>query len=63
MTYSKFGSYLWNFADIQWCSDYSASLHLGEDLAISVLRDQKSTYDEAFKGFTLSRFDGTGITV
>ncbi len=52
-----------NFAGVHWRSDYVASVELGEQVAISVLRDQKATYNEAFKGFSLTRFDGTTITV
>ncbi len=52
-----------NFAGIHWRSDYSESLKLGEDVAISVLRDQRLTYKEDFEGFTFTRFDGTRITV
>ncbi|WP_254871140.1 vanadium-dependent haloperoxidase [Bacillus sp. Marseille-Q1617] len=38
-------------------------LKLGEQAAIGILRDYKSTYNEAFKGFTLTKFDGTSITI
>jgi hypothetical protein len=52
-----------NIAGVHWRSDYVESLKLGEALAISVLKDQKLTYDETFDGFTFTRFDGTKITV
>ncbi|HXN23493.1 MAG TPA: hypothetical protein VOA41_12200 [Candidatus Dormibacteraeota bacterium] len=48
-----------NHAAVHWRSDYANSLTLGEALAISVLRDQRDTYNEAFQGFTFRRFDGT----
>ena len=51
-----------NIAGVHWRSDYSASLKLGEQLAISVLRDQRLTCQEEFEGFTFTRFDGTKIT-
>jgi len=52
-----------NFAGIHWRTDYSESLKLGEAVAIGILRDQKTTYKEGFAGFTLTKFDGTTITV
>lgn len=52
-----------NFAGVHWRSDNTESLKLGEALAISILRDQKSCYNEQFNGFTLTKFDGTTITV
>jgi len=36
---------------------------LGEQIAISVLRDQRLTYAQNFAGYTFTRFDGTRITV
>ena len=50
-------------AAVHWRSDYEDSLPLGEAVAISILRDQKATYNESFKGFTFTKFDGTRITV
>lgn len=52
-----------NHAAVHWRSDYDKSFILGEELAISVLRDQRNTYNEDFAGFTFTRFDGTRITV
>jgi hypothetical protein len=52
-----------NHAAVHWRSDYADSLPLGEALAISILRDQRHTYNEAFGGFTFTKFDGTKITV
>jgi hypothetical protein len=52
-----------NFAGVHWRSDTAESLKLGEVVAISVLRDQRVTYNEAFRGFTFTRFDGSRITV
>jgi len=52
-----------NHAAVHWRSDYADSLPLGEAVAISILRDQKDTYNESFNGFTFTKFDGTRITV
>lgn len=51
-----------NFAGVHWRSDYSASLHLGEQVALHFLRETAMTYNEDVY-FTLKRFDGTRITV
>jgi hypothetical protein len=41
-----------------------ASSHLlGEAVAISILRDQRSTCNEPLSGFAFTKFDGTTITV
>lgn len=52
-----------DIAGVHWRSDYTASVTLGEEVAISVLRDQKGTYNELFKGFSLTRFDGQTIVI
>jgi membrane-associated phospholipid phosphatase len=52
-----------NIAGVHWRSDATESLRLGEAVAISVLRDQRHTYNEAFEGFSLTKFDGDTITV
>jgi hypothetical protein len=52
-----------NHAGVHWRSDYADSLLLGEAVAISILRDQKSTYNESFNGYTFTKFDGSRITV
>jgi hypothetical protein len=46
-----------------WRSDALEALRLGEAVTISILRDQRATYNEPFSGFTFTRFDGTTITV
>ncbi|MCC5632100.1 vanadium-dependent haloperoxidase [Nostoc sphaeroides] len=48
---------------IHWRSDGSAALALGEEVAISLLRDEKLGYNEIFNGFTFTKFDGTRVTV
>jgi hypothetical protein len=52
-----------NHAGVHWRSDYEASLRLGEQIAISVLRDQRNTYSESFAGFVFTSFDGERITI
>jgi hypothetical protein len=52
-----------NFGGIHYRSDYSASLRLGEQVAITALRDRRLTYSEEFDGFTFTTFDGNRITV
>ena len=52
-----------NTAGVHWRSDANASLKLGEQIAIGILRDQRACYNEVFNGFSLTRFDGTTVTV
>jgi membrane-associated phospholipid phosphatase len=52
-----------NHAGVHWRSDYRESLLLGEAVAISILKDQRPTYNEDFQGFTFTKFDGTSVTV
>jgi hypothetical protein len=52
-----------NMAAVHWRSDAEQSLLLGEAVTISVLRDQRLTYNEPFSGFTFTKFDGSSITV
>ncbi|MDB5932365.1 MAG: twin-arginine translocation pathway signal protein [Polaromonas sp.] len=51
-----------NWAGIHWRSDFAASLAQGEDVAISLLRDERGTFREKFEGYTFSRFDGSSVT-
>ena len=52
-----------NIAGVHYRSDYTASLRLGEQVAISILREQHSTFQENFAGFTFTTFDGEKITI
>lgn len=52
-----------DYAGIHYRSDGVEGLKLGEDVALSVLRDMKDCYNELFRGFSLTKFDGTTITV
>jgi len=51
-----------NALGIHYRSDYWESLRLGEQVAIGLLQDQKKTYNEG-GSWTITRFDGTTITV
>jgi membrane-associated phospholipid phosphatase len=51
-----------NAGGVHYWSDYIASRKLGEDIAISILQEQKSTYNEAGY-FSLKKFDGTTIQI
>jgi hypothetical protein len=52
-----------DMAGVHWRSDAEQALLLGERVTISVLRDQRQTYNEPFNGFTFTRFNGIPITV
>lgn len=52
-----------NIAGVHWRSDATESLKLGEEVAISVLRDHQTCFNEKFDGFSLTKFDGTTIKV
>lgn len=52
-----------NIASLHYRSDALHGLLLGEQITISVLRDQRLTYNEPFNGFTFTKFDGTMVTV
>ncbi len=51
-----------NALGFHYRSDYWESLKLGEALAIGVLQENKACYNEG-GSFTLTRFDGTTITI
>lgn len=52
-----------DFAGVHWRSDGIEGLKLGEAVAIGILQDYSHTYNENFKGFTFTKFDGTKITI
>lgn len=52
-----------DMAGVHWRSDALQGLLLGEKVAISILRDQRHTYNEPFSGFTFTKFSGNTITV
>lgn len=49
-------------AGVNFRSDYEQSLVLGEEVAISVLSDQKATFNES-ASWKFTRFDGTLVTI
>lgn len=52
-----------NIAGVHWRSDATESLKLGESIAISILQDQKHCYNERFDGLSLTKFDGSRVTI
>ncbi|MBO0798266.1 MAG: vanadium-dependent haloperoxidase, partial [Blastocatellia bacterium] len=52
-----------NITGVHWRTDATEAIKLGEAVAISVLRDQKPTFGEPFQGFSLTKLDGSTITV
>lgn len=52
-----------NIAGVHWRTDAVESMKLGEAVAIGVLRDTTGCYSEPFDGFSLTKFDGTTITI
>lgn len=50
-------------AGVHWRSDGWGGLLLGEDVAIRLLRDHKTLTHESFAGFSMTKFDGTTITI
>jgi len=50
-------------AGVHYRSDGIAGINLGEAIALSILRDTATLYHEQFPGFTLTRFDGTPVTI
>lgn len=52
-----------DFAGVHWCSDGSEGMKLGEAVAIGLLQDYRETYNESFKGFSFTKFDGTRVII
>ena len=52
-----------NHAGVHYRSDATESQKMGEDFAISVLRDQKYIYSENFIGWKFTKFDGTLVEI
>jgi hypothetical protein len=50
-------------AGIHWREDVHQGMLLGEQVAISLRRDQAHLYNENYTGFTFTSFDGNTITV
>jgi len=51
-----------NGAGVHWRSDYTRSVELGEQIAISILREQLDTYNEDHS-LHLTKFNGQTITL
>ncbi|TFB14614.1 phosphatase PAP2 family protein [Filobacillus milosensis] len=52
-----------DFAGVHWRSDGIEGIKLGEKVAISILKDHRHSFNEDFKGFTLTKFNGKTITI
>jgi membrane-associated phospholipid phosphatase len=52
-----------NVAGIHWRSDAIEGMKLGEAVAIGIMADLKPTFHEPFKGFRLTKFDGTAVVI
>lgn len=50
-------------AGMHWYSDNYQSMLVGEAVALSLLAEQKGLANEPFQGFTLTKFDGSVITI
>lgn len=50
-------------AGVHWRSDGAWGLYLGEQVALRFLLDLRRCFNERFPGFTVSRFDGTTVTI
>jgi hypothetical protein len=48
---------------VHWRSDGVAGMLLGEEIALSILRDIATIFNEPFAGFSLTSFDGTSVTI
>jgi hypothetical protein len=52
-----------NIAGVHWRSDATESMKLGESIALKIMAEQRPTYNEPFNGFSVTKFDGTTVTV
>lgn len=52
-----------NWAGVHWSSDNLAGNLQGQEIAIRILRELRETYPEPFGGLSLTKFDGTKVTV
>jgi hypothetical protein len=50
-------------AGVHWRTDGIEGMNLGEAVAIGIIQDYSTTYNEAFQGFSLTKFDGTTVTI
>ena len=52
-----------DMSGVHWRADNTSGNTQGEEVAIRILREEKETYPEPFDGFSLTKFDGTTITI
>ena len=52
-----------DIAGVHYRSDGIEGINLGEQLAIAVLTELKTTYNERFTGFSLTKFNGERVTI
>jgi membrane-associated phospholipid phosphatase len=52
-----------NIAGVHYWSDGIQGMLLGEKVALAYLADIRTTYAEVFPGFSLTKFDGTTVTI
>ena len=50
-------------AGVHYRSDGVEGIKLGEAIAISILRDTVTLYNEVFPGFSFTKYDGTPVTI
>ena len=51
-----------NAAGVHWRTDFVEGVMLGETVALDILEEQKASFNEEFS-WTVTRFDGTTITI
>ncbi len=52
-----------NIAGVHYWSDGIQGMYLGEQVALAFLSDMRATYHEGFAGFSVTRFDGSSVTI
>jgi hypothetical protein len=52
-----------NIAGMHWRTDANESLLLGERVAIQLMQEHSATFNESWGGISLTKFDGTRITI
>jgi hypothetical protein len=50
-------------AGVHWRTDATEANRLGEEVALSMLRELRGLYSEPYAGLSLTRFDGSTVTV
>ena len=48
---------------VHYRSDGIEGIQLGEAIAISILRDTATLYNEVFEGFSFTKYDGTPVII